>query len=71
MTAGTATMTDQGLEDRVCSEYLEMPGLRLTDRQAQRLFNLGERDCATVLRRLVERGFLAQRSDGMYVRPSA
>lgn len=31
---------------RIYSEYVEMPGLQLTCRQAQRLFGLGEHVCA-------------------------
>src|SRR5688572_20900769 len=38
-------ISDQMLH-RIFSEYLEMPGLRLTRRQAQRLWGLDEETCA-------------------------
>jgi hypothetical protein len=53
---------------RVYHEYLEMPGLLLTVKQAQRLFGLAERECINVLERLVDRRILARRDDGCYVR---
>ncbi len=53
---------------RMRGEYLEMPGLRLTFEQAQRLCGL-ERDlCKAVLEVLVDARFLAIRPDGRYAR---
>lgn len=50
------------------SEYLEMPGLRLTLAQAQRLWGL-ERDVIdALLTSLVEADFLARNRDGTYAR---
>ncbi len=46
---------------RICSEFLEMPGLRLTCRQAQRLFGAGEHTCA-VLDELVQASLLPARA---------
>lgn len=43
---------------RVRSEFLEIPGLRLTQAQAQRLLGLAPAVCALVLRWLVDDGFL-------------
>jgi len=53
---------------RVEAEYIEMPGLQLTSEQAQRLCALDRETCATVLKSLVERGFLVQKADGRYRR---
>lgn len=55
---------------RVRSEYLEMPGLKLTEAQAQRLWALDGRTCRTVLATLVARGFLKRSPSGYYIRVS-
>jgi hypothetical protein len=47
---------------------MEMPGLSLTIDQAGRLWALETETCACLLSTLVEAGFLAQRSDGAYIR---
>lgn len=63
---------DQPLEDvlrRVQGEYLEMPGLRLTAAQAQRLWGLDRAACDVVLSALVDAKFLFRSSDGAFVRP--
>jgi hypothetical protein len=52
----------------VWREYAEMPGLRLTVRQAQRLWATDERHCAAVLERLVAARLLIRTSDGRYAR---
>ena len=52
---------------RIRAEYLEMPGLRLTLKQAQRLLGLDEGTCARSLDVLVEAKFLVQTDRG-YVR---
>ncbi|MGH9256674.1 MAG: hypothetical protein ACRD3C_19110 [Vicinamibacterales bacterium] len=60
------------LEDvlrRVQGEYLEMPGLRLTPAQAQRLWGLDRAACDAVLDALVNAKFLFRNSDGAFVRP--
>ena len=53
---------------RVQCEFLEMPGLRLTERQARRLWGLGAHDCASVLRALIDAGFLFRTRDGSFMR---
>jgi len=53
---------------RVRSEYREMPGLKLTLPQAQRLWALDEPTCQSLLHSLVDDGFLAHARDGSYVR---
>jgi len=56
--------------DRICGEFLEMPGLRLTPRQAQRLWGLDDRTCQDALKALQEEGFLQQMRDGRFARSS-
>lgn len=63
--------TLQTLDDvlrRVQGEYIEMPGLRLTPAQAQRLWGLDRAACDTLLGRLVEDKFLFRTRDGAFVR---
>jgi hypothetical protein len=55
---------------RVQGEYHEMPGLRLTEVQAQRLWGLDHGTCALVLTTLVEQQFLRRTAAGTYVRMS-
>jgi hypothetical protein len=55
---GSSRITDALLQ-RVCGEFLEMPGLRLTSQQARRLWGLDEPTCREVLDFLVEAKFLA------------
>jgi hypothetical protein len=54
--------------DRVRAEYLEMPGLRLTRAQAQRLCGLEGAICQAVLDVLVEEKFLVLTATGSYAR---
>ena len=54
--------------DRVRGEYLEMPGLSLTERQAQRLWGLDHDTCKALLEALLETGFLRRTHQGGYVR---
>ncbi len=63
--------TARGIQDvvrRIRGEFLEMPGLRLTPRQAQRLWRLDETACDAVLGALVDARFLARTSDGAFIR---
>ena len=53
---------------RVRGEYLEMPGLKLTCLQAQRLWALDEQTCAEILDSLTEARFLHRQHDGAYAR---
>jgi hypothetical protein len=52
-------------------EYAEMPELKLTFWQAQRLWNLSEELCERALTALIRSGFLARTADGSYVRHGA
>jgi DNA-binding IclR family transcriptional regulator len=51
----------------VRAEYREMPGLRLTQRQAQRLWNLDSITCEAILDTLESTRFLRRNSDQSYV----
>lgn len=62
------TLVSSDLLSRARGEYLEMPGLSLTVRQAQRLWGLDSSACSQVLQGLIEAGFLKRRPDGTYVR---
>jgi hypothetical protein len=53
---------------RVKGEYLEMPGLRLTEAQARRLWNLDADACQTLLAKLVDAKFLFRTRDGAFMR---
>jgi len=53
---------------RVQGEFLEMPGLRLTAAQAQRLWGLDRAACDTLLGALVDAKFLFRTRDGAFVR---
>jgi hypothetical protein len=64
----TSIPTHDPMLQRVRGEYLEMPGLRLTCRQAQRLWGFDEHTCRGILTSLVEAGFLHRTQDGMYTR---
>jgi hypothetical protein len=59
---------DETLRQRAYSEFLEMPGLRLTCQQAQRLWGLDEWTCFRLLESLVETRFLCRPDHGMYTR---
>ena len=61
----SAPVVDQLLR-RIQSEFREMPGLRLTCRQAQRLWNLDQIVCESLLAALVDVRFLVE-SDGVYL----
>ena len=49
-------------------EYAELPGLRLTFWQVQRLWRLSHDECAGALKRLMDLQILARAEDGAYVR---
>ena len=61
-------MQDNALLSRIRSEYLEMPGMRLTLEQAQRLCGVERTLCRRVLDTLVAEKFLCVKSNGMYAR---
>jgi hypothetical protein len=53
---------------RIRAEYLEMPGLRLTLEQAERLLGVERALCKMLLDALVDEKFLCVRSNGAYAR---
>ena len=53
---------------RIAVDYIEMPDLKLTARQARRLWNVPAEACDRALAALVERGFLVQTRSGMFLR---
>lgn len=53
---------------RVQSEFLEMPGLRLTEAQARRLWGLDAVTCSALLDTLVDTRFLIRTRDGAFMR---
>ena len=64
-------MTMEQLLRRIQGEFREMPGLRLTCRQAQRLWNLDALVCESILAALVDVRFLVQTTDGLFVQRTA
>ena len=53
---------------RVQGEFLEMPGLRLTEAQARRLWGLDAASCGLLLGALVDAKFLFRTRDGAFMR---
>ena len=67
MTPEPTRTTDEALR-RVQGEFLEMPGLRLTQPQARRLWGLDAASCDALLGALVEAQFLFRTRDGAFMR---
>ena len=61
-------MPHDKLLNRIRSEFLEMPGQRLTRGQAQRLYGIDELQCQRALDTLVDTRFLCVKPDGTYAR---
>ena len=57
--------------ERLRAEFLEMPGLRLTVAQAQRLYGVEPEMCQAILDALVDAKVLYRRSDGHYAQLTA
>lgn len=57
----------EALLQRVREEYREIPSLRLTPAQAQRLFGLEPFLCVAMLEALLTENFLSRTSDGLFV----
>src|SRR5215475_10719299 len=53
---------------RIQGEFTEMPGLRLTPAQAQRLWGLDRSICDQLLDALVKTNFLSQTRDGSFIK---
>jgi hypothetical protein len=67
--ASTSTLqrNNDGLVRRIRAEFLEMPGLCLTNEQAQRLWSLEPRMCEAVLKSLIDSRFLRRTDRGLFV----
>jgi len=59
------------LISRIRSEFREMPGLRLTQMQACRMWQLDATTCRAVLAHLVDQEFLTESERGLFALPSA
>jgi hypothetical protein len=64
----TSLPPTEALLSRIKSEFLEMPGLRLNESQARRLWNLDAESCASVLAALLAERFLFLTRDGAFMR---
>ena len=65
----TDTLTvPHDLLQRVMAEFLEMPGMQITRRQAQRLWGCDDVTCGQLLDLLVDSKFLRQIRIGTYGR---
>jgi hypothetical protein len=53
---------------RIRGEFMEMPGLRLTLEQAQKMWALDATTCAALIAALVDTGFLFKTRDGAFMR---
>jgi hypothetical protein len=74
MIESDATSVDErpGFADalrRAQAEFLEMPGLQLTEQQAVRLWGSDSELCRAVLAQLVENRFLVRTSHARFARP--
>lgn len=65
---GSPSTSFAALTARVRGEFAEMPGLRLTARQAQLLFGLDRALCERILRCAVSDGWLVCTPAGLYHR---
>jgi hypothetical protein len=63
-------IADRRILDRIRAEFLEMPGMRLTAEQVQRLCGVNASVCQLVMDTLVAMRFLCVHPDGTYVRAS-
>jgi hypothetical protein len=68
MTSITPNGSVDVLKRRIQSEFLEMPGLRLTSHQACRLLGLEADVCEPLLESLVEARFLRRTQSGAFMR---
>ena len=62
------TLATEDVLRRVQGEFLEMPGLRLTEAQARRLWGLDASACSALLKTLVDAKFLFRTRDGAFMR---
>jgi len=65
--AHIAASGEQRAFERIRAEFLEMPGMRLTAEQVQRLCGIELQVCRAILSELVSAKFLRLESDGTYL----
>jgi len=63
----TTVAIPDALYRRIQGEFLEMPGLCLTQMQACRLWGLDRETCGVVLSRLVDQKFLTRTREGAFI----
>ena len=68
MAINDAARSEREWTQIIRGEFLEIPGLRLTSEQVQRLWGLHRDVCAAVLEDLLHQRFLQLTADGHYVR---
>jgi hypothetical protein len=68
---GSSGMRIHEILERIQSEYRQLPGLRLTKTQAERLWHLDRAVCDGLLSALVDARFLSRAPDGTFVRRPA
>ena len=64
-----ALATDTRIGSIICSEFDEMPGMRLTLQQVSRLWTLSRAEADVIVRSLVAHGALAIDAGGRVCRP--
>ena len=62
------TLSLQNASMRIRTDYIEMPGLKLTLSQVARLCDLPRDVCEAAVSSLVTSGFLSQAGDGRFLR---
>jgi hypothetical protein len=62
------TLAETELVRRIRAEFREMPGMRITPDQAQRLWSLDRHTCDATLQALLASGFLARDAYGRYMK---
>jgi Fic family protein len=67
MAINDAARSDREWTQIIRGEFLEIPGLRLTSDQIQKLWGLHRDTCAAVLEELLHQRFLQLTADGHYV----
>lgn len=68
MSTANAGIPSEDLLLRIYAEYVEMPGMRLTARQAQRLWGIDLQTCLAALAFLTEIKFLRRTNGDLYAR---
>ncbi|HOC16831.1 MAG TPA: hypothetical protein PKK95_01110 [Vicinamibacterales bacterium] len=68
---GSSALRIRETLERIQGEFRELPGLRLTLAQAQRLWRLDKNVCDALLAALVDARFLARTADGAFIRGTA